>query len=325
MARTNKIGIDYFPFDVDFFNDEKIEFTSARFGIKGEIIAIRLLCKIYRNGYYTDWNEDESTLLAKRAGDGITPSLVSDIVNELVKRGFFNKSLLDRFKILTSKGIQTRYFEATKRYKQVDVIRDFLLVDVSEIENVNINEINVNINSNDDNINTQKKRKENKINNNTSLELFPENEDNLDKTVVDSGEFLKYISDFNAIRGKGRYKPIDKAKKQFNERLREGFTPAQMLQALKNALQDEFHIKTKFKFLTPEFFTRADKLDKFLNANDAPLQEQDETKPKLGVGEYLRPDGTRTYGSGNTTIPYDAPPRPSDAWWWNAGLNQWNM
>jgi hypothetical protein len=85
MARTNKVGIDYFPFDVDFFNDEKIEFVSARFGVKGEVIAIRLLCKIYRKGYYTDWNEDESTLLAKRAGDGITPSLVSEIVKELVK------------------------------------------------------------------------------------------------------------------------------------------------------------------------------------------------------------------------------------------------
>jgi hypothetical protein len=165
MARTNKIGIDYFPFDVDFFNDEKIEFTSARFGIKGEIIAIRLLCKIYRNGYFTEWNEDESTLLAKRAGDGMTPSLVSEIVNELIKRGFFNKSLLDRFKILTSKGIQTRYFEATKRYKQVDVIRDFLLVDVSKMENVSINKINVNINPNDDDTNPQKKRKESKRNN----------------------------------------------------------------------------------------------------------------------------------------------------------------
>ncbi|MCL1942002.1 MAG: DUF4373 domain-containing protein [Candidatus Azobacteroides sp.] len=164
MARTNKTGIDYFPFDVDFFNDEKIEFTSARFGVKGEIIAIRLLCKIYRNGYYTDWSEDENTLLAKRAGEGITPSLVSEIVNELVRRGFFDKSLLDRFRILTSKGIQRRYFEAVKRYKRVDVIRDYLLVDVSKTDNVNIIEINGYINADNDNINPQKKREEKKRN-----------------------------------------------------------------------------------------------------------------------------------------------------------------
>jgi hypothetical protein len=147
MARTNKVGIDYFPFDVDFFNDEKIEFVSARFGVKGEVIAIRLLCKIYRKGYYTDWNEDESTLLAKRAGDGITPSLVSEIVKELVKRGFFDKTLFDRFKILSSKGIQKRYFEITSRYKQIDVFKEFLLVPIVEKDNVNINSINDDINS----------------------------------------------------------------------------------------------------------------------------------------------------------------------------------
>lgn len=160
MARTNQIGIKYFSFDVDFFNDEKIEFTSARFGVKGEVIAIRLLCKIYRNGYYTTWNEDESALLAKRAGDGVSPSLVSEVVKELVKRGFFDETLLNRFGILTSRGIQKRYFEATKRFKSVEVERDFLLVEVDKNANVNINSNNVDINTENGNTLQQKKRKE---------------------------------------------------------------------------------------------------------------------------------------------------------------------
>jgi len=158
MARTNKSGIDYFPFDIDFFNDEKIEFTSARFGVKGEVIAIRLLCKIYRNGYYTEWNEDESTILAKRAGDGVSPTLVSDIVRELVKRGFFDKEIFDRFSILTSRGIQNRYFEATKRYKSIEVFKQFLLLDVSKFDNVNIINLNVHINNENENINPQRER-----------------------------------------------------------------------------------------------------------------------------------------------------------------------
>ena len=41
-----KPGLDYFSFDVDFFNDEKIEFVYAKFGTIGEIITIQLLCKI---------------------------------------------------------------------------------------------------------------------------------------------------------------------------------------------------------------------------------------------------------------------------------------
>jgi hypothetical protein len=46
--------------------------------------------------------------------------------------------------------------------------------------------------------------------------------------------------------------------------------------------------------------------------------EPTESKPQpvLGIGEFLRPDGTRTYGSGIITIPNDAPPRrySNEAW-----------
>ena len=32
-----KIGLDYFAFDVDFFDNDKVEFLGARFGLRGEI------------------------------------------------------------------------------------------------------------------------------------------------------------------------------------------------------------------------------------------------------------------------------------------------
>lgn len=43
----------------------------------------------------------------------------------------------------------------------------------------------------------------------------------------------------------------------------------------------------------------------------------------LGVGEYVDGNGNRTYGSGRTIIPQDAPPRPSERHSWNASNNQW--
>lgn len=203
MARTNKVGIDYFPFDVDFFNDEKIEFTSARFGVKGEIVAIRLLCKIYRNGYYSDWNEDEITLFAKRAGDGITPSLVSEIVNELVKRGFFEKSLLNRFKILTSSGIQKRYFEITRRYKTVDVIKEYLLINIENNDNVSINSINADINP---------------INTNTCTQIEIEIEN---KFKIENKELVKVICDwFDYKKSRRESYKNDKSISQFIVKLR---------------------------------------------------------------------------------------------------------
>lgn len=119
MARNQKKSLSYFPFDVDFFSDDKIQLVSARFGIKGEIVAIKLLCKIYStNGYYYQWGEDEALLFAKGVGEGVQHSLVNDIVHELVKRGFFDKDIFDRFKILTSNGIQQRYITISKQLKR---------------------------------------------------------------------------------------------------------------------------------------------------------------------------------------------------------------
>lgn len=132
MARKNKIGLDYFPLDVDFFEDDKIELISSEFGSKGETITLRLLCKIYRNGYFYQYGPDESLLFAKRVGNGITGTLVDEVVKGLVKRSFFHKGVFDQFAILTSLGIQRRYLEAKERAKKVTMIREFTLIDVND-------------------------------------------------------------------------------------------------------------------------------------------------------------------------------------------------
>lgn len=116
MARPNKTGLDYFPFDVDFFEDEKIIAISGEFGIKGEITAIKLLCAIYRNGYFILWNDLLKYKLLRNL-PGISPELIESIVNRLVLWEFFDKALFDSVKVLTSRGIQKRYFEASKRRK----------------------------------------------------------------------------------------------------------------------------------------------------------------------------------------------------------------
>ena len=140
-----KSGLSFFPFDIDFFQDDKIQFVSARFGLKGECIAIRLLVKIYRQGYYTEWDEDTALLFAKSVGDGVQHSFVNDVVYELLKRGFFDKSIFERFGVLTSRGIQKRFFDAAKRRNSIDVFKHLLLAPIEEYENVNILIDNVNI------------------------------------------------------------------------------------------------------------------------------------------------------------------------------------
>lgn len=117
MARPEEKGLKYYPFDVDFFNDEKIEAISGEFGIKGEIVAVRLLCAIYRNGYFIEWS-DLYKMKFLRNLPGISSGLLDAIILRLVKWGFFDKDLFSSAKVLTSCGIQRRYFEAIRRRKQ---------------------------------------------------------------------------------------------------------------------------------------------------------------------------------------------------------------
>jgi len=130
MGRHLKQGLDYFPLGVDFFEDDKIEYITARFDEKGELITIKLLCAVYRNGYFTDWNDDKALIFSKRAGKNISPSLANDVVNELVKRGFFDRNIFNSFGILTSQGIQKRFLKAIKDSRtNIEINADYWLID----------------------------------------------------------------------------------------------------------------------------------------------------------------------------------------------------
>jgi hypothetical protein len=156
VARKTKPGLDYFPMDVDFFNDPKVELISSEFRTKGDSILLRLMCSIYRNSYFLPWDKDQSLLFAKRVGDGITGALVDEVVQGLIRRSFFHKGVYDSFSILTSKGIQTRYIDAKERAKEVVFFKEYILIDnnvLNKWKNVVIKSIN-------EGINPQRKEKE---------------------------------------------------------------------------------------------------------------------------------------------------------------------
>ncbi|MGM0293178.1 MULTISPECIES: Lin1244/Lin1753 domain-containing protein [Enterococcus] len=152
MARPTKDGIDYFPLDVDVFEDEKIEAIAGEFGLKGEIAVIKLLCAIYKKGYFILWNDLTQATLLKRL-PGVSKEMLNQIVNRLVIWGFFDKELFDSVEVLTSENIQATYFEATKRRKSPKPTKYV---------------INVNNNTQDerdnDDINPQSKVNESKVN-----------------------------------------------------------------------------------------------------------------------------------------------------------------
>lgn len=125
MARPKKQGLDYFPFDCDFFSDERMVAIAGKYGIEGEIVTVKLLCAIYRRGYYLEWNEMVKYKLLSQL-PGVGASRLDEIVTRLVLWGFFDKALYDSDNVLTSKSIQEVYFEASK-FRKLDGELPYLL------------------------------------------------------------------------------------------------------------------------------------------------------------------------------------------------------
>lgn len=161
MARPIKDGVDYFPLDTVM--DTKFELIEAEFGLTGFAVVVKLYQKIYgEQGYYCEWTNEVALLFSRKIGEGC--SVVSEIVNAAIKRGIFDKDKFEKYHILTSKGVQERYFAAVGRRKIVNVKPEYLLVQcVENSENVNINRVNVDINPENVCNNPQSKVKETKL------------------------------------------------------------------------------------------------------------------------------------------------------------------
>lgn len=137
-------GLKWFRVDVEL--DDKFELVCAEFGSKAFEVIVRLWQKIYSSGYYCEWNEEVALLFAKKYSLG--GGAVSEIIKCAVKRELFDKYLFDRFGILTSHGIQEWYFDSIERRKSVEVVKEYLLVDLSQkLKNVEIIYKNVNRNA----------------------------------------------------------------------------------------------------------------------------------------------------------------------------------
>jgi hypothetical protein len=140
--------------------DDKVQMIEAIHGIAGFGLLVRLLMKIYQEGYYYEWTEKEQILFSKRVNVDINE--VNAFINSCIKWEVFNPKIYEKYKILTSKGIQKRFLEAAKRRNSISLIKEYLLLhsddmkDFNQIVIVDINEVNVDINEENADIGTQR-------------------------------------------------------------------------------------------------------------------------------------------------------------------------
>ena len=178
MARPQKVGVEYFPLDVDMDQDDKLFFIEAKHGLIGFAVVVRLLMLIYKDGYYKQYTEDkEAFMLAKRLS--VEVNVLNNIINDCINEDIFNKKLFEQYGILTSRGIQKRYLEACARRKEVNIFKEYCLIDPKNYKNLVFEYINpVIVDINPDKCNTvsaetpqskvkESKEKESKEKNNT--------------------------------------------------------------------------------------------------------------------------------------------------------------
>lgn len=125
MARIAKSGLEYFPFDIDFFQDIKIRKLIKRQGGKAVTVYALLLCLIYKNGYYMQW-DDELPFIGSEL-TGFDEAYISEVIKTCLSLGLFDKKMLETEQVLTSKGIQLRYCSVQRLNKRIARIDKYSL------------------------------------------------------------------------------------------------------------------------------------------------------------------------------------------------------
>lgn len=97
---------------------------------------------------------------------------------------------------------------------------------------------------------------------NVNVNVSVINNNNVDVENIDFDSLLNLINEtfkrnFRTINSKNR--------QAFNARMKQGYKKTDIQTAIKNCLTNDYHIETNFRYCTPEFFSRADVLDKYSN------------------------------------------------------------
>jgi len=132
------------------FEDDKITDLGFHFGPLGEVVYIRLLCLVYRNGYYYRFTTLDSLalLVAKSIGTQWArgTKTVTEVISHCAKIKLFEESLV-RQGILTSRRIQLQFLKASGRRRNYS--RDqYWLVDQDDEPLSNMPTENINVDNN---------------------------------------------------------------------------------------------------------------------------------------------------------------------------------
>ena len=130
MGRNKKNGLDYFPFDIDLFQDIRIRKLIKYQSGKAVTVYTLLLCIIYKDGYYMRWDKELPFIISEQTG--FEEAYILEVINSCLKLELFHNELYVSDGILTSKGIQERYKKICDLCRRNSEISEFSLISSEE-------------------------------------------------------------------------------------------------------------------------------------------------------------------------------------------------
>lgn len=83
------------------------------------------------------------------------------------------------------------------------------------------------------------------------------------KSPIDFVKLLAFINTTQKREGKDKFKVINKSVQgKYKARIKDGYTSEQIANSIINSAEDNYHKETNYKYLTPEFFSRSQTIDK---------------------------------------------------------------
>lgn len=125
---TTYLSVDYFPLTVNFSTEMPLNWLKPNMVSEWMEPVCKLLCKIFKEGYYIPWGEEQSLIFARKLGGELKGKEIDGIIQILLDKGFFDKESYEKFQILTSLEIQHIWIDATCRRKRKLEDLPYLLV-----------------------------------------------------------------------------------------------------------------------------------------------------------------------------------------------------
>ncbi len=129
MGRCRKVGLNYYPFDVDFPQDIRIRKLVKYKDGRAITVYVLLLCSIYKNGYYMEWDDDVPFIISEQTG--FDEEYILDVIKYCARVGLFSEELFAQG-VLTSRSIQERYIKICAECRRSSGIKEYDLISSEE-------------------------------------------------------------------------------------------------------------------------------------------------------------------------------------------------